>query len=156
MNYRIASKQFLKCNFQSTIRIICSTLLILSISGCGVLYSTVLVVSCGIRPDLNISPDKLPKATVGKAYHVVLSVSKNQTPMGALYLYSGQLPAGLEFVYQDDNSGEANATIEGIPTEVGYFPIVVKARSYGTQCSGQTGIHEYAISVATKLSNAIK
>ncbi|MCP4323321.1 MAG: hypothetical protein GY787_16035 [Alteromonadales bacterium] len=140
-------KQRLKRNLQGVMRIACLGLFVIPISGCEILYSTILITSCGTLPDLKISPEKLPEAIIGQPYYVEFSASMNQTSIGSFHLSSGRLPAGLEFVYVDDNSGGSRAIIEGIPTEIGDFPITIETRSYGTQCSGQSGEQQYVLTM---------
>jgi len=151
VNRSVIYKQSLNFNRKGFLRIICSVLLVISISGCEVIYSSALMVSCSIRSALKVSPEKLPVAIIDQPYQVVFSASKNQTPIGDFYLSSGQLPAGIKFLYVDNPSGEYRATLEGIPTEVGNFPITIATWSYGTQCTGQSGSREYILTIKSNI-----
>ena len=135
-----------KTNRKNFLRILCSFLIVIAISGCSVIYSAVV---CGVfsPSDILISPDKLPVAIVNQPYQVAFSTAQNQTLIGDFYISSGKLPTGIEFVSVEELSGEYRATLEGIPSEIGDFPITMTAWSYGTQCPGQIGSQTYIITV---------
>jgi hypothetical protein len=104
--------------------------------------------ACGTgRPALLFEPAELPAGMVGLPYAATVTVIQNETPVGDIYLSSGQLPAGLllEFV-----RGAANATaqITGTPTVSGSFPVTIAAWCLGTNVSGQTGEKTYTIVIS--------
>ena len=130
--------------FQTFIKALCATALLFSLSGCGLLYVTTLMATCTFQPDLTITPKALPHVIVGQPYHVNISVSETNNPMYDIVLV-GELPDGLEFYFNDDGQFNNEATIEGIATETGTFPITIHAVSYGTQCVGQEVSQPYAV-----------
>ncbi|MGF1689369.1 hypothetical protein L4C36_22360 [Photobacterium japonica] len=138
MNNRNNDKQ--KCSFKSAVKAACAIGLLLSLSGCEILYATTLIGLCTFQPDLTITPDTVPHAIVGQPYHTEISVSNANTPISQIVLI-GDLPAGLNFTVNNDEM----ATIHGVATERGTFPIRIYASAYGTQCVGQEGINPYEL-----------
>ncbi len=98
----------------------------------------------GERLPLTFSPEKLPAATLGEAYEVEIAVSDNETPVLRIYISSGDLPPGLEFIFEE---GSQSALIRGLPEAAGEYHFTVFASCYGTSVSGQTGKQEYLIVV---------
>ena len=131
-------------HFQTFIKALCATALLFSLSGCGLLYVTTLMATCTFQSDLTITPETLPLVIVGQPYHVNVSVSETNNPMYDIVLI-GELPDGLEFHFNNDGLFNNEATIEGIATETGTFPITIDAASYGTQCTGQEVSQPYSL-----------
>lgn len=97
-----------------------------------------------ITTPLEIEPASLPDAQVGVMYETEIRITQNVTPVGAMEITQGSLPAGLEFVFMD---GEDFARLSGIPEEAGTFTFTFFAWCYGTQVSGQTLEKEFQIVV---------
>jgi hypothetical protein len=93
---------------------------------------------------LKIEPDSLPNAQTGVEYEVEIHVSDNVTPLSSVFISSGTLPAGLEFVFVD---GEDSAKVSGVPEETGTFTFTVFFSCFGTMVSGQSAEKEYMIVV---------
>jgi hypothetical protein len=112
----------------------------------AILVLIVSVVACysGERLPLTFSPEKLPGASVGETYDVEIAVSNNVTPVYRIRITSGDLPPGLEFVFEE---GTEFATIRGNPEAVGEYHFSVFVSCYGTSVNGQTGKQEYVIVV---------
>ena len=130
--------------FKSGIKAACAISLLLPLSGCGILYTTTLMGLCVFQSDLTITPETLPRAIVGQPYHAEILVSNGNTPVYQISL-TGDLPAGLEFTFNKDEPINNEATIQGIATESGSFPVHIYASAYGTQCTGQSGNRQYEI-----------
>ena len=96
------------------------------------------------RPPLTFSPDELPGAAVGEAYEAAINVSDNVTPVGDMVIAEGELPPGLEIVFE---GGSDAALIRGTPEMVGEFRFTVSVWCYGTSVNGQTGEKAYVIVV---------
>jgi hypothetical protein len=97
-----------------------------------------------VTTPLVFEPDTLPEGQVGVAYEVDIQVKDNVTPVFAMSISSGALPAGLELVFEE---GVDAAKITGTPEETGTFTFTVSAACFGTMVSGQTGEQEYTIVV---------
>jgi hypothetical protein len=101
-----------------------------------------------VTPDspgpVEFEPEALPAAQMGVMYEAEIHITENHTPVGGFSISNGTLPAGLEFV-KDDN--EDFAKISGIPKETGTFAFTVSVWCYGTMAAGQTGEKEYGIVV---------
>ncbi len=97
-----------------------------------------------VTTPLLIAPESLPEAHVGQPYEVTIQITQNVTPVGDLFIQSGELPAGLEFAFLN---GEDAAHIVGIPEEPGVYEFTVYAWCYGTQVSGQTLMQKYQLVV---------
>ena len=102
------------------------------------------LVGCSPRPSLRFAPPRFPAAEVGQSYDVTLTVGGNQTPVGQVYIARGKLPTGLALVHHRGNS---TAEIGGTARETGQFRFTVAAWCLGTNVSGQTGQHVYALTV---------
>ncbi|MFA5785619.1 MAG: putative Ig domain-containing protein [Actinomycetota bacterium] len=102
------------------------------------------VPACHARPRLAFSPARLPAAQAGQPYEVSLVVSKNQTPVGSIYVAEGKLPLGLTLAYQ---RGDNAATLSGTPRAAGRYAFTVAAWCLGTNVSGQTGERAYTLVV---------
>lgn len=96
------------------------------------------------RPELVFAPDTLPEAQAGQAYRVTISVTQNETPVGDMYVDTGELPPGLALTF-DEASGTAE--ISGTPSQAGVTTFSVSAWCFGTNVSGQTGQKEYELTV---------
>ena len=96
------------------------------------------------RPPLIFSPDEVPGASVGEAYEVAINVSDNVTPVWYMAIAEGELPAGLEFIFE---VGSDSALIRGTPEMAGEFHFTVSVSCYATSRDGQTGEHAYVIVV---------
>ena len=94
--------------------------------------------------DLTFSPDELPGALIGEMYEVTITVSESVTPIGDISIAEGDLPPGLEFVFE---GGSDTALIRGTPEIEGAFHFSVSAWCFGTSIDGQTGEQEYVIVV---------
>jgi hypothetical protein len=97
-----------------------------------------------VTTPLKIEPDSLPTGQVGVGYEVDIHVSDNVTPVYAVSISNGTLPAGLELVFVDGVDG---AKITGAPEEAGTFTFTISVSCFGTMVSGQTGEKEYKIIV---------
>ena len=97
-----------------------------------------------VTTPLLITPESLPEAQVGVRYEVKMQITQNVTPVGEMIIQDGELPAGLEFVFLNDENA---AQIIGIPEDAGVFEFTVSAWCYGTQVSGQTLEKKYQIVV---------
>jgi hypothetical protein len=106
------------------------------------LASLVLLAACS-QPALTFAPEKLPDATVGQPYHVVIEVSGGKTPVANIS--AAPLPPGLTLTYA--NKHDETASIDGTPTEAGRTSITVEAWCYGTNRRGQTGKRVYELVV---------
>jgi hypothetical protein len=106
------------------------------------LASVVLLAACS-QPALTFVPEKLPDATVGQPYHVVLEVSGGKTPVGNIS--AAPMPPGLVLTYRQKY--DDTASIDGTPTEAGRTSITVEAWCYGTNRSGQSGKRVYELVV---------
>jgi hypothetical protein len=109
-----------------------------------VLIVCTLACYSGERLPLIFSPAKLPGAVVGEAYELEISVSDNVTPVLRIEIEDGDLPPGLEFIFEERTGF---ATIRGVPEAAGEYHFSVFASCYATSVSGQTGKHEYVIVV---------
>jgi len=101
-------------------------------------------LSCAQLTDsaLKFDPDALPSAQADTPYEAEISVSQNNTPVGAFSISKGALPVGLQLVKVE---GQDRVKISGIPQESGTFTFTVSVWCYGTNVSGQTGEKEYTI-----------
>ena len=135
------------CALKRSIRKLFIGAVVITISGCEIFYGAVLMASCGVSFALKITPETLPPAILNQPYNVELTVSEYQLPISNFNLSSGQLPKGLEFLPSKSDLHDDTATIKGIPTEVGSFPITVNAGTFRTQCSPQEGIQNYSIKI---------
>jgi len=97
-----------------------------------------------LRDALVIEPAALPAARKGDVYAAEIHITKNVTPVGDMLIKTGQLPAGLQFVFL---KGKDAAQISGIPEEAGTFTFTLYVWCYGTMVSGQTLEKEYKIVV---------
>jgi hypothetical protein len=97
-----------------------------------------------VSEPLQIKPDVLPSAQVGKMYETEIQITQNVTPVGDITIQQGALPAGLQMEFL---RGEDAAKISGIPDETGTFTVTLFAWCYGTMVSGQTVEKEYQIVV---------
>lgn len=93
---------------------------------------------------LKIDPASLPDAQAGVEYEVDLHVSDNVTPVDSVSISRGELPAGLELVFVD---GESGAKISGVPEQAGTYTFMVFVACKGTMVSGQTLEKEFQIVV---------
>lgn len=114
------------------------------------LYGLMLTASCANRPEIVISPKKLPHATINAPYHQEITISKSQTPLAGGKLSDGKFPKGLELINPKDSGIEDTIIIKGVPSEIGHFPITVKVATYGTMCNGQTNNQKYELIVNVK------
>ena len=102
----------------------------------------VLLAACS-QPALTFAPDKLPDATVGQPYHVVIGVAGGTTPVGNIS--AAPLPSGLVLTYR--RKPDETASIDGTPTAAGRTSITVDAWCYGTNRVGQSGKRVYELVV---------
>ncbi len=93
---------------------------------------------------LKIDPASLPDAQAGVTYEVDLHVRDNVTPVDSVSISSGELPAGLELVFVD---GESGAKISGVPEQAGTYTFTIFVTCKGTMVSGQTLEKEFQITV---------
>ena len=93
---------------------------------------------------LKIDPASLPDAQAGVTYEVDLHVSDNVTPVDSVSISSGELPAGLELIFVD---GESGAKISGVPEQAGTYTFTIFVTCKGTMVSGQTLEKEFQITV---------
>ena len=114
-----------------------ATLLVLLLGGS--------LFACGpARPDLTFAPATLPAAAAGQPYHATITVSGHVTPVGQIYVESGDLPPGLTINYQRNAD---SAEISGSPQQAGTFKFTIGAWCLGTNVSGQTGKQSYELTV---------
>jgi hypothetical protein len=108
--------------------------------------SILVVAGCSnARPALVFSPDRLPAATVGMPYQAEIAIDRNETPVGGASAAPGSLPEGLTLELLP---GQVDIIrIAGTPTTAGTYPITVSVWCFGTNVSGQTGEHDYTITV---------
>src|SRR6185436_18983199 len=57
-----------------------------------------------VTTPLLITPESLPEAQVGVSYEVKMQITQNVTPVGDMIIQDGELPAGLEFVFLNDEN----------------------------------------------------
>jgi hypothetical protein len=96
------------------------------------------------RPALEFAPSELQRAQVGQPYLAAVSVERNETPVGDMWVASGALPPGLELVFAD---GSDIGEITGTPTQAGSYTFSVEVWCFGTNVNGQTGSASYTLSV---------
>ena len=97
------------------------------------------------RPALVFSPDQLPPATVGTPYQAEITIDRNETPVGGASVAPGTLPGGLTLELLP---GQADTVrIAGTPTTAGTYAFTVSVWCFGTNVNGQTGEHDYTITV---------
>jgi IPT/TIG domain/FG-GAP-like repeat len=84
-------------------------------------------------PTMTIGPSLLPEGEQGDAYSVTFSQTGGAGPV--TYELTGELPAGLVFF---------GGTLSGTPTEVGIFPLIVKA----IDANGCTAMKNYQLTVS--------
>ena len=89
-------------------------------------------------------PDVLPAARVGTAYEAEIHVTKNDTPIHSFWVAKGDLPAGLELLWEENSD---TAKISGVPEETGTFTFTLRVECLGTNVSGEVGEQEYSIVV---------
>ena len=107
--------------------------------------SVVLVLGCTVgRPALEFTPAELQPAQVGQPYLAAISVERNETPVGDMWVSSGALPPGLELMFTD---GTDTGEITGTPTATGTYTFSVEVWCFGTNVSGQTGSASYTLTV---------
>jgi hypothetical protein len=114
-----------------------------------VLASSVLVaaIACDTgRPALVFAPDALPPATVGVAYQADITVDRNETPVGGASVPPGSLPEGLTLELLAP-TGSDTIRISGTPSAAGSYTFTVSVWCFGTNVNGQTGEHDYTITV---------
>ena len=97
-----------------------------------------------VTTPLKIEPESLPNAQMGAAYEVEILVSDNVTPISSVIISNGELPAGLELVFVNDEGG---ITISGTPEVTGTYTFTVFVSCFGTMVAGQTGSVEYTLIV---------
>ena len=102
------------------------------------------VLGCQPRPALTFAPAALPAARTGHPYQVSLTVSRNVTPVGRIYVAAGTLPRGLALA---DQRGDSSAEISGTPAAAGRFEFTIAAWCLGTNTSGQAGQRDYVLVV---------
>jgi hypothetical protein len=103
------------------------------------------VLGCTIdRPALEFTPTDLQPAQVGQPYLAAISVERNETPVGDMWVSSGELPPGLELRFTD---GTDTGEITGTPTASGSYTFSVEVWCFGTNVNGQTGSASYTLTV---------
>jgi hypothetical protein len=107
-------------------------------------YLLSISLGCGVGggPELSLSPDGLPNATLGQPYSQAVSASGGNAPSG-FTLADGTLPAGVTL--------SPDGTIAGTPTQSGAFPFTVEAND-GTGALGHRG---YTLTVDLPASEPI-
>jgi Putative Ig domain len=121
--------------------------------GANLLVLVCLLTGCG-DDALHFSPSRLPDGKLAEAYAAMITVSENDTPVGAVTV-EGALPPGLNLTSgkwtdppgQPDRPGPNQALIAGTPTEAGTFPFTIHAHCVGTNTHGQQGSIKYSITV---------
>jgi hypothetical protein len=117
-------------------RVYLTTLLLLLTGG--------MLSSCTNRPKLVFAPTELPPAQRGKPYHVQITITGQQTPVGQIFIEQGELPPGLTLHHEETDN---TAQIRGTPQVTGTFKVTIEAWCFGTNVSGQTGQHTYTLTV---------
>ena len=107
---------------------------------------SIVALACdSSRPALVFSPDQLPPATVGAPYQADITIARNETPVGGASVAPGSLPGGLTLELLP---GQADTVrIAGTPTTAGTYAFTVSVWCFGTNVNGQTGEHDYTITV---------
>ena len=104
-----------------------------------------LAACTNARPALVFAPDALPTGSVGTPYQAEIAIDRNETPVGGASVAPGTLPDGLTLELLP---GQVDIVrIAGTPTKMGTYPITVSVWCFGTNVSGQTGEHDYTITV---------
>ena len=122
--------------------------LLLTLSGCQMLYTPMVRLSCATQPSLELQPDTLPPAQQSQPYHVVIRIPDSVTPVASVSLESGELPDGVELIVTeapDDNLSQPGIRLAGIAEEAGVFDFTLAVRAYGSQCTGQSGRQAYRL-----------
>jgi len=115
------------------------SILFITISMVGTGCSLLQFTNCFIQPSsLTINLDSLPDARLNQHYHSLLTISNNDTPVGAAYIKEGDLPQGINLAFNKHNSSPS-ITLSGTPTHAGLYSFTLAAWSYGTNCPGMTG-----------------
>jgi hypothetical protein len=110
-----------------------------------VIVATLTLAACTPgRPALEFTPAELPTAQIGQPYLAAISVERNDTPVGDMWVSDGALPPGLELVF---TSGTDTGEIAGTPTSAGSYAFSVEVWCFGTNVSGQAGSASYTITV---------
>ena len=105
------------------------------------------VVGCtSERPALVFNPDVLPAGTVGTPYQAEIAIDRNETPVGGASVAPGTLPDGLTLELLPHQRDVIR--IAGTPTTAGSFTFTVSVWCFGTNVNGQTGEHDYTITVS--------
>jgi hypothetical protein len=84
---------------------------------------------------------------VGEFYQVTIFISGNRSSVYLITTDSDNLPKGLIWHYNKD---ESIATLKGIPESAGEYQMVIRAYCRGTQETGQIGEKIYQFSVKPK------
>ncbi len=91
---------------------------------------TVLLNTCGACPPITINPSAISSGTVGSSYSETFTASGASAPY--TFSVTGTLPNGLTL---------NNATLSGIPTQPGSFPITITAMDV----NGCTGSRNFTL-----------
>lgn len=94
---------------------------------------------------LHFDPEQLPDAQIDHPYSVTIVISGGSTPVGDIYLESGNLPTDftLEKIQSEDK-----AVISGTATVAGTFEFTIGAWCFGTNQAGDQGSKVYTIVVS--------
>lgn len=111
------------------------------LSGCEVL----ILGSCLLRQDPVLLPESLPAGQVGQPYAEGVELLGATAPPYAIGVADeGTLPPGLSLSYEPR---DRHAFITGTPQQPGRYELLIQARTYGTQCTGQQAQRRYRIDI---------
>jgi putative Ig domain-containing protein len=109
------------------------------------LVAGLVLLGCTMgRAELEFMPSEIQPALVGQPYLAAISVERNETPVGDMWVSSGALPPGLELTFED---GTDTGEIAGTPTLEGSYTFTVEVWCFGTNVGGQTGSASYTLVV---------
>jgi hypothetical protein len=110
------------------------------------LIVAMIAAACDMgRPALVFTPAELQPAQVGQPYLATISVDRNETPVGDMWVSDGELPPGLELNFE---RGAESGEISGTPTAPGTYTFTVEVWCLGTNVNGQTGGASYTLVVS--------
>ena len=118
--------------------------LLIALSSCELIYGPIMTISCSTQPGLTISPEDLTPGQIETSYDAEIVISGGATPVGGVYLESGDLPKGLKI---EHTRGTSSARLTGIPSQAGKYSFSIGAYTHGTQCTGKSKTREYMLEI---------